>query len=196
MTATEFFDWIGRQSEPYELVDGMPVRRMAGASQSHNVATSNIVSALAPSAKTKGCRTTSSETAFRIGQYGVRYPDVVVDCGPPDPSAREAIRPTVVVEISSPGTSAIDLTDKIDGYQAHNDIQVIMLVEPDVISIKVYRRDVHGLWSVEKYDELEQFVDLSVVGSSVPLRDIYNTLEPKSRLRLHVVKEPESKPKP
>ena len=54
MTADEFFDWIERQSEPYELVDGMPVRMIAGVSQAHSVATTNIVVALAPSAKTKG----------------------------------------------------------------------------------------------------------------------------------------------
>jgi Uma2 family endonuclease len=196
MTADEFFDWIEGQSEPHELVDGMPVRMMAGARQSHNVATTNIVVALASSAKTKSCRTTSSDTAVRTGQFGVRYPDVVVDCGPPDPSAKEAARPTVVVEVSSPGILAIDLTDKIDEYQAHDDIQVIMLVEPDVISVKVYRRDVHGLWTIEKYDELEQSIDLPEVNSSIRLRDIYDTLEPKSRPRLQVVQEPESKRKP
>jgi Uma2 family endonuclease len=192
MTADEFFDWIERQSEPHELVDGMPVRMMAGARQSHSVATTNIVVALAPSAKTMGCRTTSSDTAVRTGQFGVLYPDVVVDCGPPDPSGKEAARPTVVVEVSSPGTLAIDLTDKIDEYQAHDDIQVIMLVEPDVISVKVYRRDMHGLWTIEKYDDLEQSVDLPEINSSVRLWDIYDTLEPQ----LHVVEEPESKPKP
>ena len=196
MTADEFFDWIERQSEPHELVDGMPVRMMAGSRQCHNVATTNIVLALAPSAKTKGCRTTLSDTAVRTGQCGVRYPDVVVDCGPPDPSAKAAARPTVVVEVSPPGTLAIDLTDKIDEYQAHDDIQVIMLVEPDVISVKVYRRDVHGLWTIEKYDDLEQSVDLPEVTSSVRLRDIYDTLEPNSRPRLQVVQEPESKRKP
>ena len=41
MTADEFFDWIERQSEPHELVDGMPVRMMERAIQSHNVATAN-----------------------------------------------------------------------------------------------------------------------------------------------------------
>jgi Uma2 family endonuclease len=184
MTADEFFDWIERQSEPHELVDGMPVLMTAGARQSHNVTTTNIAVALAPSAKAKGCRTTLSDTAVRTGQCGVRYPDVVVDCGPPDPSAKEAARPTVVVEVSSPDTMAIDLTDKIDEYQAHEDIQVIMLVEPDVISVKVYRRDVHGLWTIEKYDDLEQSVDLPEINSSVRLRDVYDTLEPQSRPRM------------
>ena len=85
--------------------------------------------------------------------------------------------------MSSPGTLSIDLTDRIDEYQAHDDIQVIILVEPDVISVKVYRCDVHFLWTMEKYDELEQSIDLPEVNSSIRLRDIYDTLEPKSRPR-------------
>lgn len=193
MSADAFLDWIERQTEPYELADGMPVRMMAGAKQSHNVATSNIVVALASWAKNKGCRTTSSDTAVRTGAFAVRFPDVVVDCGPPDPAAKEAIRPMVVVEVSSPGTLAIDLTDKLDEYRAHDDIQVIMLVEPDVISVKVYRRDMQGRWAVEKYDGLEQTVELDEVGAALSLSDIYDTLEPKARPHLHVVQEPEDR---
>jgi hypothetical protein len=87
------------------------------------------------------------------------------------------------VEVSSPDALAIDLTDRIDEQQAHDDIQVIMLVEPHVISVKVYRRDMHGLWYAERYDELDQSVDLPKVNSSIRLRDIYNTLEPKARPR-------------
>ena len=195
MSADVFFDWIERQDERYELADGIPIRMMAGAKQSHNVATSNVVVALAPTAKGKGCRTTSSDTAVRTGPFGVRYPDVVIDCGPPDPSAKEATRPTVVVEVSSPGTLAVDVTDKLDEYQSHDDIQVIMLVEPDVLSVKVYRRDNAGLWNVEKYDHLEQTVDLPEVGSAIALRDIYDTLDPLPRPRL-VEKEAERKAGP
>ncbi len=189
LSADEFLDWIERQSDRYELVEGAPVRMMAGARQSHNVVTTNIVVALSPAAKAKGCRTTSSDTAVITGRFGVRYPDVVVDCGPADPSAKAAIRPTVVVEVSSPGTLAVDLTDKMDEYQVQDDIRVILLVEPDVIFVKVYRRDMHGLWTIERYDGLDQTVALPEIDASVSLRDVYDTLDPKSRPRLDVVPE-------
>lgn len=192
MTADSFLDWITHQVERHELVDGEPVRMMAGARQSDNVVTSNIVVGLAPMAKGRGCRTTSSDTAVRTGPYGIRYPDVVVDCGSPVPSARQAIRPILVVEIASPGTFAVDLTDKLDEYQRHEDIQVIMLVEPDIISLRVYRRDTHGLWNVEKYDGLGDVIDLPEIGSSISLADIYDTLNPTIRPRLRMVGEPES----
>jgi len=187
LSAEAFLDWVEKQSERFELVEGVPICMMAGARQSHNVATSNILVALAPSAKTAGCRTTSSDTAVRTGPSGVRYPDVVVDCGPPAPSAKAATRPTVVVEVSSSGTLAVDLTDKMDEYRAHDDIRVIMLVEPDVVFVKVYRGETHGRWTVERYDGLDQTVELPEVNATVSLRDIYDTLEPKSRPRLNVV---------
>ncbi|MBC8129772.1 MAG: Uma2 family endonuclease, partial [Rhizobiaceae bacterium] len=139
VSAPAFLRWVMTQQERFELVDGQIVRMMAGARQSHNVVTSNLVVALSPSAKRQGCRTTSSDTAVGTGPRSIRFPDVVVDCGPSDPTAVKASRPTLVVEVASPGTSAIDTTDKLDEYQAHEDIRVIVFVDPDVVSVKVYR---------------------------------------------------------
>lgn len=192
MSAGEFLEWISRQPERHELVGGSPIRLMAGARQSHNVVTSNIVVSLAPSAKKRGCRTTASDTAVRTGEFSVRYPDVVVDCGPPDPTAREAARPTLVVEVSSPGTLVVDLTDKLEEYQAHASIGAILLVEPDVVSVKLYRRAADGHWAVEKYYDFDQLVDLPEVGAQLSLRDIYDTLQPKLRPRLQIVQEAQS----
>ena len=187
MSADEFLVWIEAQDQCHELVDGVPVRMMAGVKQNHAVVTSNILVALAPQAKRNGCRTTSSDTAVRTGARDIRYPDVVVDCGPRDPSAREAIRPVVVVEVSSPRTSSIDITDKLDEYRAHRGLRLIMLVEPDLVAVKLYRRDPAGLWNVERYDDLDQAVDLAEIGASLSLRDIYDTLSPKLDPRLRVI---------
>lgn len=192
MSADSFLDWISHQVERHELVDGEPVRMMAGVGQSHNVVTSNILVALASGAKSKGCRTTSSDTAVRTGPYGIRYPEIVVDCGPPDPSARQAAQPILVVEVASPDASAVDLTDRLDEYQRHDDIQVIVLVEPDIVLMRVYRRDVHGPWNVERYDDLTEIIDLPEIGSSISLADVYDTLSPAIRPRPRVVDEPES----
>ncbi|MBO0904445.1 Uma2 family endonuclease [Jiella sonneratiae] len=187
MSADRFLVWIEAQEERYELADGLVVRMMAGAKESHNVVTTNIVVSLAAHAKRRGCRTTSSDTAVRTGPRGIRFPDVVVDCGPPDADAKEASRPTIVVEVSSPGTLATDLADKLEEYRGREDIRVIVLVEPDVVSVRVYRRDPNGVWSIEKYDDLADTVHLPEIGGSLALADVYDTLEPRRRPQLHVV---------
>ncbi|RZI59946.1 MAG: Uma2 family endonuclease [Zymomonas sp.] len=179
MSADEFLVWIEAQDQRHELVDGVPVRLMAGVKQSHAVVCSNILVALASPARRNGCRATSKKTAVRTGPRGIRYPDVVVDCGPFSPSAREASRPVLVVEVSSPHTSNLDITDKLDEYRAHPDLRLILLVEPDIVAAKLYRRHPEGNWDVEGYDALDQSLDLPEIGASLSLRDVYDTLSPK-----------------
>ncbi|MBO0904100.1 Uma2 family endonuclease [Jiella sonneratiae] len=190
LSAGEFLQWMSTQQERFELVDGRIFRMMTGAKQSRNVVTANIVATLLPQARAGGCRTTSSDTAVRTGPGTVRYPDVVVDCGPRDPDALEASRPTLVVEVASPGTSAIDATDKLDEYRAHGDIRLILFVDPDVISVKLYRRGPDGGWDVERYADLDMVVELPEIGGPLALGDIYAALDPSPRPRLRLLKEP------
>ncbi|NDW04931.1 Uma2 family endonuclease [Jiella sp. 40Bstr34] len=189
VSAGEFLRWVCAQDGRFELVDGRIFRMMTGAKQSHNVVTANIVATLLPQARRGGCRTTSSDTAVRTGPQTIRYPDVVVDCGPNDRDALEASRPTLVVEVASPGTSAIDATDKLDEYRSHAEIRLILFVDPDVISVKLYRRDKDGGWDVEKYDDLDQIVALAEIGGSLAVGQIYETLDPATRPRLRLVEE-------
>ncbi|KQT65908.1 MULTISPECIES: Uma2 family endonuclease [unclassified Aureimonas] len=194
VSAEEFLDWVFDQDGRFELVDGYVVEMMAGAKQGHNVVVSNIVMSVGPQAKAGGCRTTSSDTAVQTGTDGIRFPDVVVDCGPSDPNATVAANPTLVVEVSSPGTSQVDTTDKLDEYQRHRTIQLIMFVEPGVVSVKLYRRDGKGLWKAEKYEDLEDEIVLPEIGSVLSLRDVYDTLAPRHRPRLKLI-EADSNPK-
>lgn len=187
VSAEAFLDWVFEQDGRFELVGGNVVEAMAGARQGHNVAVSNIVLSLGPQAKIGSCRTTASDTAVQTGADAIRFPDVVVDCGPPDPTARVAGNPTLVVEVSSPGTSQVDTTDKLDEYPRHRAIRLIMFVEPDVVSVKLYRRDESGTWNAEKYEDLEDTIDLPEIGSSLPLREIYDTLEPRQGPRLQLI---------
>ena len=189
VTADEFLRWVVGQSERFELVDGRIVRMMVGAKQSHNVVAANILAALLPQTKRGGCRTTASDTSVRTSPQGVRYPDIVVDCGPRDPNALEASKPVLVVEISSPSTSTLDATDKLDEYRGHGDIALILLVEPDVVLAKLYRRDAQGIWQVEKYDDIGQSVELPEIGATLALRDVYDTVEPSALPKLRLVED-------
>ncbi len=188
MGADEFLRWVGTQSERHELVRGVPVRLMAGAKQSHNVVVGNLADTMRRGAKAAGCRTTSSDTAV-IGAAGnVRYPDIVVDCGPADPDALAAAKPVIVVEVLSPTTSPIDFSDKLDEYRANPSIDVILLIDPDVVSVKAYRRRVDGEgWSSERHDDPDSVLRLPAIATDVGLAEIYDTLTPKRLPRMTVV---------
>jgi hypothetical protein len=68
---------------------------MAGAKEGHNVICSNV----------------------QTGPDTIRYPDVVVDRGPPNAAAMTASNPTLIVEVSSPGTAVFDYGDKLREYE-------------------------------------------------------------------------------
>lgn len=181
MTDEEFMDWVADQNGRYEFVSGCPLELVAGAKQDHAVVASNILTSLAPSAKTHGCRATGSDTYVLAGGNR-RLPDVVVDCGPKDSNATHATGPTVVVEVLSDRTNAIDHTDKLDDYQSHPDIRVVLLVDPSHVSVKAYRR-VGAAWVPERYEDLAYIIPLPEISASLALVDIYDTLDPKPRFK-------------
>ncbi|MEB2845983.1 Uma2 family endonuclease [Endobacterium cereale] len=189
VSAEGFLEWVLSQEGRFELVDGYVIEIMAGAKQGHNVVVSNIVSSLGPQSKSSGCRTTSSNTAFPTLASTIRYPDIVVDCGPPDPDAMVAESPTLVVEVSSPGTSLVDTTDKLDEYREHPTVRLIMFVEPNSVLVKLYRRDSEGTWGSEKYDDLASVIGLPEIGASLALSEIYDTLMPRNRPCLHLIEK-------
>ena len=189
MSIESFLDWIARQDDRHELVDGFSIRMMAGAKQSHNVVVGNLADAMRPGAKAAGCRATSNDTAIISGPGSVRYPDIVVDCVPANPDAMTASDPRILVEVLSPSTSQIDFSDKLDEYRRLASVEVILLVDPDIVSVKVYRRAADGGWMAERYDDLDASIELPMIGSTVMLRTIYDTLAPKTRPAMSVVGE-------
>ena len=55
-TLDEFFAWQAGEEERYELVNGFPAKMMTGASNRHDVVTSNIQGELRNRLKGKPCR--------------------------------------------------------------------------------------------------------------------------------------------
>ncbi|WP_375167291.1 MULTISPECIES: Uma2 family endonuclease [unclassified Bradyrhizobium] len=87
---------------------------------------SNVQSAFVPAGKKKGCRSTSSDTAVLTGPDTIRYPDVMVDCGPLNASAMTAFKPNLIVEVSSPGTAVFDYQDKLREYQGLKSVDPVI----------------------------------------------------------------------
>ena len=178
MTIEAFRDWAQRrpEGERWELVEGYPLRMMAGAKRSHRVVTNNIAVALTPAAKANGCDTATHDANVTTGPSSSRLPDIVVDCDPPDDDAMGTGRPVIIVEVASPGTRHVDQSDKLDEYRALDDARVVMLVEPDIVAVKLYRRDDTGEWRTERYGRLSDVVPLPEIGAALPVAVIYDTL--------------------
>jgi Uma2 family endonuclease len=70
-------------------------------------------------------------TKVMIPNGNVRYPDVLVDCGPFRANDIAAVEPAVVIEIYSKSTAKLDRTDKLEDYQRVPTIQHILHLHQD-----------------------------------------------------------------
>jgi Uma2 family endonuclease len=187
LTVDEFLKAITGHDGRFELVRGVAYAK-AGAKEGHNVICSNVLTALVPVGKRKGCRTTSSDTAVRTGPDTVRYPDVVVDSGPPNATALTASRPTIVVEVSSSGTAVFDYGAKLREYQSVESIDTVLQIESEIALVEVHRRQENGTWTEETVEEFNMDIPLTSLAVSITLNEIYDTLDVRPRPRLQVVK--------
>lgn len=172
----EFFEAISGQDGRYELMDGVAYA-MAGAKQGHNVILSNIQAVMVPAGKKAGCRTTSSYTAVQTGPETVRYPDVVVDCGPPNANSLVASEPTTLVEVSSPGTAVFDYGAKLREYQALASVLLVLQVESEFALVKVHTKGEDGTWSQETIEEFDVPMPIPRLDTSITLEQIYDTVD-------------------
>jgi Uma2 family endonuclease len=187
LTVDQFLKAIAGRDGRFELVRGIAYA-MAGAKQGHNVICSNVLAALVPAAKRKGCRATVSDTALQTGPDTVRYSDVVVDCGPPNPAALLASSPTIVVEVSSPGTAVFDHGAKLREYQSISSVALVLQIESEIALVKVHRRQQDGSWTEETVEEFGRDIPLPSLEVTIKLDEIYDTLDVRPRPRLQVVK--------
>jgi len=191
LTISDFFRAIAGEEGRFELVGGIAYA-MAGAKEGHNVITSNVQTALVPAGKRSGCRTTSSDTGVQTGPDSVRFPDVVVDCGPPNSSATTASAPTIIVEVSSPGTAVFDYGAKLQEYRQLHSVEMVIQVESEIALVKVHTRSGEA-WTEATFESLDDVIEVPRLATALSLRDIYDTLDVRPRVRLQVVRDDRGK---
>jgi len=175
-TLDEFFAWQERQSDRYELVNGRPLRMLAGAKNVHDDIVVNILVALGPQLRGSGCRPFTGDGAVETYPGQIRRPDVGVDCGRRDPNAYRAGAPRLVVEVLSPTTRDLNSTRKLEEYKSVASLDYILFVEPNEPSVSLWSRS-EGDWAETPISELTGRVDLPKLGASLDMAAIYDGVE-------------------
>ncbi|WP_448191694.1 Uma2 family endonuclease [Azospirillum sp. sgz301742] len=154
----------------HEYVDG-EVYAMVGATRRHSTITLNLARNLQPSARRRGCEVYATDVKVRVeAANAFYYPDLVATCDARDDDPYIVQSPSLIVEVLSASTEAIDRREKRMHYQTIPSLREFLLVAQDEQLIEVYRRTASG-WICEIVREGE--LVLESVGVAVALDDIY-----------------------
>jgi Uma2 family endonuclease len=176
----EFFTFLSVSQDKWELVDGVPIM-MAGATQRHQDVAANLLASLHQRLRGSGCRPTGSDTGVLTGDTSVRYPDLVVDCGPRYDDSMHATKPTVVIEVLSPSTRGFDSHLKLIEYKGNTDISQVLLVDTVTPRVLVHLRD-GEVWREEILTGLKGVIDLPDIRTELPMADVYDGIDFGPRL--------------
>ena len=184
MTVEAFFAWQESRTERYELVDGHPLRMMAGAKNVHDDIVVNLVAELRNQLRGGGCRPFTSDGSVETRPGQIRRPDLGVDCGPRDPNGTKAALPKLVIEVLSPSTRDFDTFKKLEEYKETESLVYIVLVEPNEALALVWKRDDAGAWIEERVRGLDGEIAMPGIGANLKLSAIYEGVEFPLRPRL------------
>ena len=142
-----FADFLAAERDSdkrHEWVAGR-VYAMAGGTERHDLMVGLIYEKLAPAARARGCRPFSHNRLVRLGDVAY-YPDVLVVCpGDRRPHQLHELDLSVVVEVASPSTEALDRREKTMAYTNAPSFERYVIVDPDKRRIEVATRGPGGV---------------------------------------------------
>ncbi|HEX8458447.1 MAG TPA: Uma2 family endonuclease [Pyrinomonadaceae bacterium] len=172
---------IERKSEiKHEYVAG-EMFAMVGAGKRHNLITANIIRVLGNQLLDRPCNVYPSDMRVKVSRTGkYTYPDVVVACAEEafdDTENDTLLNPVVIVEVLSESTEAYDRGKKFEQYQNIESLTEYLLVAQDSQRIEQYVRQRNREWRYSEYHELEDVVEINVIGCVLAVKDVYAKVE-------------------
>ena len=157
----------------HEYIQGQ-IYAMAGASDAHVTITANLVALLRNHIRGTGCRLYVADMKARIESLDIfYYPDIMVTCDSRDTQFEYFKRyPSLIIEVLSPSTEALDRGDKFSDYQELDTLQEYVLVSQNRQRIDCFRRNSEERWVLYSYRGNQQ-LELTSVNFSCSLTDVY-----------------------
>ncbi|AVH66588.1 MULTISPECIES: Uma2 family endonuclease [unclassified Nostoc] len=157
----------------HEYIQGR-IYAMAGASDAHVTITANLVTLLRNHIRGTGCRVYVADMKARIESLNLfYYPDIMVTCDQRDTNFEYFKRyPSLIIEVLSPSTEALDRGDKFSDYQELETLQEYVLISQNRQRIDCFRRNSESRWELYSY-RVNQELQFTSLDFSCSLTDIY-----------------------
>jgi Uma2 family endonuclease len=173
LSVEEYLKLEANSETRHEYVDGALVS-MAGETLRHDDIVLNVVEALRPTARIKGCRLHATSIQAKVSPTRYRYPDVVITCEQP---AHEHLieRPCFLLEVISDATAETDTGKKLEEYTGIPSLEVYAVVWQKEPRVVVYKRHAEG-WQVEVLSSQGQ-IEVGCLRVALRLEAIYQGIE-------------------
>jgi Uma2 family endonuclease len=178
-SATDFLDWEARQETKHEFVDG-EFFAMAGAGETHVTISGTVFATLRTHLRGTPCRAYITDMKVRVEKVDAFfYPDVFVTCSAQDATRKNfKTEPKLVIEVLSPSTAAYDRGLKFAYYRELTSLEEYVLIDPERVSVEVFRRDEAGRWVLYPFGHNDT-VELACINQSLSMSVIYEDAWPE-----------------
>jgi Uma2 family endonuclease len=162
----------------HEFCDGQ-MFAMAGASREHNLITANTLRQLGNALENSTCEVYISDMRVKVQRTGLyTYPDIVVVCEEPifevcDDNIVTLLNPLFLAEVLSESTEKFDRGRKSNHYRQIPSLAGYMLIAQDAPHVELYTRQDDGHWLLSEAQGLDSEIELSIIGRSLRLVDMY-----------------------
>lgn len=153
---------------------------MSGATRAHNTISLNVAAELRAQLRGRPCEVYIADMRVKVSARGAyRYPDVVALCGPPrfdDATHDTLLNPSLIVEVLSESTERVDRGEKFSEYRRLDSLREYLLISQHHRLVERYERQ-GDVWVLADFTEPEQRVELTSIGCTLTLGDIYERVE-------------------
>jgi Uma2 family endonuclease len=176
-----FLHWLERQERKHEWKEGRVVQ-MPNVTKAHARIVSNFIYELRSRLDANRWSVTASDLGVEDEDF-LRYPDVIVEPMDADDKGRRATNATILVEVLSPSSVAIDLTDKPQEYMRFASLEAYIVASQDEAICWVWQRTGEARSFPAKPAEIagrDKTIDIAALGLPLPMTEIYRgiTLAP------------------
>ena len=173
MSVADYLAFEETSDVKHEFIGG-EIHAMGGASLPHNKIALNIASGLRDGLRGGPCQVFMADVKVRLeaarGEF-FYYPDVVVSCHPIGAETHFLRFPTLVFEVLSPTTEAIDRREKHSNYRLAQTLEEYVLVAQDRREVTIFRRATG--WQGEIFTAPDARVEFRSVKQAMTLAAIY-----------------------
>jgi Uma2 family endonuclease len=121
----------------------------------------------------------TAEFGVEVGE-GIRYPDVLIAPADIEATALATDRPVVIVEILSPSSVGIDMTEKLAEYTSLASLQAYVVASQDEVIAWVWQRDAaSGAFPARPHEIAgrDAAIVLAALDLALPMAELYRGIK-------------------